>query len=103
MKRLLSLFFAVMFLLGTFAQKKEISQARSNIKKRTNLEQAETSMRELLKDTANQGNVKIYVTLADAVRAQYEAENEKLYIDWRSEQFSQSMQDEFETLKEAKG
>ena len=73
MKRLLSLFFAVMFLLGTFAQKKEISQARSNIKKRTNLEQAETSMRELLKDTANQGNVKIYVTLADAVRAQYEA------------------------------
>ena len=80
MKRLLSLFFAVMFLLGTFAQKKEISQARSNIKKRTNLEQAETSMRELLKDTANRGNVKIYVTLADAVRAQYEAENEKLYL-----------------------
>ncbi len=31
------------------------------------------------------------------------SENEKLYIDWRSEQFSQSMQDEFETLKEAKG
>lgn len=31
------------------------------------------------------------------------SENEKLYIDWRSERFSQDMQDEFEALKEAKG
>lgn len=80
MKRLLSLIFAVMFLLGAFAQKKEISQARSDIKKKINLDKAEASMRELLKDSSNIWNVKIYATLADAVRAQYEAENEKLYL-----------------------
>lgn len=37
-------------------------------------------MRELLKDTANRGNMKIYQTLADAVQVQYEVINEKLYL-----------------------
>lgn len=80
MMRLMSLFFALLFFLAAFAQKKEIRQARSDIKKKTNLDKAETSMRNLLKDSSNIYNVKIYVTLADAVRAQYEAENEKLYL-----------------------
>lgn len=74
------LFVAILFSVTISAQKKEISQARSNIKSRSNLEQAEASMRELLKDSANRQNIKIYETLANAVSAQYEVANEKLYL-----------------------
>ena len=78
--RLLLLFLAILSLSSAYAQKKEISEARSNIKSRSNLCQAEASMRGLLADSANRRNVKIYLTLAEAVRAQYEEANEKLYL-----------------------
>lgn len=79
--RLLSLLLFILLLVpSSYAQKKEISDARTNIKKATNLDKAEASMRTLLKDSANRRNIKIYTTLADAVRAQYEALNEKLYL-----------------------
>ncbi|WP_298450921.1 hypothetical protein [uncultured Prevotella sp.] len=74
------LFFAIFISIAVFSQKKEISEARSNIKSRSNLEKAESSMRNLLKDSANRQNIKIYETLADAVRTQYEVANEKLYL-----------------------
>lgn len=78
--RLLSFVLAVFLFVPLCAQKKEISQARSYIKSRSNLDKAEAAMRDLLKDSANRRNMKIYVTLADAVRAQYELANEKLYL-----------------------
>ena len=63
------------------AQKKEISQARSYIKSKKNLDKAEQLMYDLLKgDSLNRENPKIYLTLYDAIRAQYEAGNEKLYL-----------------------
>lgn len=62
------------------AQKKELSQARTYIKAGNNLEQAERLMTELLKDTANRTNEKIYLTWYDAVRGQYEAANKRLYL-----------------------
>ena len=37
-------------------------------------------MRNLLKDSVNRQNIKIYETLANAVSAQYEVANEKLYL-----------------------
>lgn len=74
------LFVTIILSITTSAQKKEISQARSDIKSRSNLEQAETSMRNLLKDSVNRQNIKIYETLANAVSAQYEVANEKLYL-----------------------
>lgn len=80
MVRLLALFISFMLFIPVFAQKKEISQARSNIKSRSNLESAESSMRELLKDSANKRNIKIYLTLADAIKTQYEVANEKFYL-----------------------
>lgn len=58
MMRLMSLFFALLFFSTAFAQKKEIRQARSDIKKKTNLENAEASMRNLLKDSSNIYNEK---------------------------------------------
>lgn len=78
--RLLLVFLAMLSFSSVLAQKKEISQARSNIKSRSNLAQAEASMRSLLADSANRRNVRIYLTLAEAVRAQYEEANEKLYL-----------------------
>lgn len=62
------------------AQKKEIAQARTNIKSGKNLDKAEGSMRKLLTDSANIENIKIYTTLAEIVRKQYEQVNEKVYL-----------------------
>lgn len=80
MKSLLSFFFALLLAYPVFGQKKDISQARSYIKSRSNLDKAESLMLDLLKDSANRQNIKIYLTLAEAVRAQYDAANEKLYL-----------------------
>ncbi len=62
------------------AQKKEMDQARTFIKSGKNLEKAENMMNQLLKDSANRKNEKIYLVLFDAIRAQYEQGNEKLYL-----------------------
>lgn len=62
------------------AQKKEISQARSIIKSGRDLERAEQQMRALLKDSVHRKNLKVWATLADAMRSQYLAGNEKLYL-----------------------
>ena len=78
MCRFLCLFMVMLISFQGFAQKKEISEARSSIKSRSNLEQAEASMRDLLKDEANRGNIKIYQTLADVVREQYEVDTNHL-------------------------
>ena len=62
------------------AQKKEISLAKDNVKAGKSLEQAEASMRKLLADSTNRNNEKIWLVLFDAVRKQYEAVNEKMYL-----------------------
>jgi tetratricopeptide (TPR) repeat protein len=62
------------------AQKKEIVQAKEWIKKKQNLDKAQQSMEKLLKDSANRQNEKIYLVLFDAIKAQYEEGNEKLYL-----------------------
>lgn len=62
------------------AQKKEISLAKDNVKAGKSLEQAEASMRKLLADSTNRKNEKIWLVLFDAVRKQYEAVNEKMYL-----------------------
>ena len=65
----------------SWAQKKEISQAKSYVKSGTNLDKAEQLMEGLLKkDTANRSNPKIYLTWMQAVEKQYEIANEKLYL-----------------------
>ena len=61
------------------AQKKELSQARSYIKSGKYTD-AERLMTDLLKDSANRDNKRIYLTWYDAVRGQYDAGNEKLYL-----------------------
>ena len=80
MKKIVSLLIAVVFALGAVAQKKAIAQARTYIKSGKELEKAEKLMRDLLKDSANRNNPKIWVALGDAVRMQYDKGNEKLYL-----------------------
>ena len=59
--------------------RQELGQARSYIKSGKYTE-AEKLMTNLLKDSANRANKRIYLTWYDAVRGQYEAGNEKLYL-----------------------
>ncbi len=62
------------------AVKKALSTARTNIKNGTELESTETSLRLLLEDSVNAGNEKIWLTLFEAIRKQYEMVNEKFYL-----------------------
>lgn len=61
------------------AQRKTIGQARTYIKSGADFDKAEKLMTGLLADSANAGNIKVRMVLADAVRKQFEQENEKLY------------------------
>lgn len=86
MIRLLFLLLSAIFITSaSYAQKKQISDARAQIKSKTNLDKAEESMRGLLKDSANRRNIKVYQTLAEAVRARYEVANEAFYLKQKSD------------------
>ncbi len=81
------LFVALLLLLMitpclTWAQKKELSQARSLIKtgKEKELVNAENLMTDLLKQQENRENKKIYLTWYDAVHGQYVLANERMYL-----------------------
>ena len=101
MKRITLLLCIICICLQINAQKKEISLAKDNIKKGTNLEQAESSMTNLLKDSANRNNEKIWLTLYEAQKKQYEQGNEKLYLkqDYDTAKLFLSVKKMFQTLK----
>lgn len=64
-----------------WAQKKEISQAKTYIKSGKDFDKAEKLMTDLLSNNPeNRQNEKIYLTWFQAVMKQYEAANEKLYL-----------------------
>ncbi len=66
----------------TWAQKKELNQARSLIKtgKEKELQQAENLMKKLLENKENRDNKKIYLTWYDAVNGLYALANERMYL-----------------------
>ena len=63
-----------------WAQKKELSQARSYIKSGKDYDKAEKLMVGLLTNPSNRDNAKIYATWYDAISGQYAQANEKLYL-----------------------
>ena len=69
----------------TFAQKKELSQARTILKSKRGVEQAEQLMTKLLKDSANRQDKRIYAVWFESVLMQYQAVNEKLYMKQRQD------------------
>ncbi len=76
----LSIFITFFISQPANAQRKELALARQFIKTKNNLAQAEQSMRNLLADSANRQNTKIWLTLFEATKKQYEFGNEKLYL-----------------------
>jgi len=62
------------------AQRKQIGEARTIIKSGKNCEKAEKLMTDLLKDSANLENTRIYDIWLQAVEKQYMAINENMYI-----------------------
>lgn len=75
-----------------FAQKpkvnsvrRDLSQARTILKSGKGVEQAEKLMTELLKDSANRDNKRIYAVWYESVLMQYQAVNEKLYMKQRQD------------------
>lgn len=80
MRHLFFLCVLLAFPLSITAQKKELSTAKANLKQGKNLEQSEKDMRKLLEQPANRQNEKIWLTLFDIVKKQYDQGNEKLYL-----------------------
>lgn len=66
--------------IGIYSQRKEISQAKEWLKEGKEFAKAEESMRNLLKDSANRKNEKIWLVLFDAIKKQYDHGNEQLYL-----------------------
>lgn len=62
------------------AQRKQIGEARTILKSGKNFDQAEKLMTDLLKDSSNLENTRIYDIWLQAVEKQYLALNEKMYI-----------------------
>lgn len=62
------------------AQRKQIGEARTYLKSGKNLDKAERLMTDLLKDTANQDNKRIYEIWLQSVQKQYEQANERFYM-----------------------
>jgi len=79
MKRLF-LLLLVLVPLCAFSQRKEISQAKAFVKSGNELPKAEEMMRNLLKDSLNRTNDKIWLILFDAIKKQYDQGNEQLYL-----------------------
>jgi hypothetical protein len=80
MRRIINILIFLMFTVGMCAQKKDITKAKDYIKSGKDFDKAEDLMTKLLKDSTNKDNKKIWLTLLDAQKAQYEAGNEKLYL-----------------------
>ena len=70
----------VTLILSVSAQKKQINQARDYLKSGKDYDKAEKLMTDLLKDSVNRSNEKIWLLLIAAQKAQYEQGNEKLYL-----------------------
>ena len=66
--------------LALCAQKKQIQTARDQVKSGKDLAKAVASMQGLLSDSANRQNPRIWLVLCDALKAQYEQSNERLYL-----------------------
>ena len=62
------------------AQKKAISQAKTYIKSGRDLDKAVKLMEDLLKDSTFRRNEKVWLTMGDAVKMQYDQGNRKLYL-----------------------
>ena len=78
--RRLTIFIALFVSLTVCAQRKQIGEARTYLKSGKNFDKAEKLMTDLLKDSANRENKRIYEIWYQSVQKQYEQANEKFYM-----------------------
>lgn len=71
---------SILMTITVSAQRKQIGEARTYLKSGKNLDKAERLMTDLLKDTANQDNKRIYEIWLQSVQKQYEQANERFYM-----------------------
>jgi hypothetical protein len=76
-KHIVTLIYLVLLTLPLSAQRKQIGDARTILKSGKNFDKAEKLMTDLLKDSANQENKRIYEIWLQSVEKQYEQANEK--------------------------
>lgn len=79
-RRILMAFCLMLTVVAGFAQRKQIGEARTILLRGKDFAKAETLMIDLLKDTANQDNKRIYDIWLQAVEKQYAQLNEKMYM-----------------------
>ena len=60
--------------------KKELDTAKGRLKSRKDLEKSETSLRNILKDSASMNDIRVHSMLYDVVKLSYLAGNEKLFL-----------------------
>ena len=60
--------------------KKQLGDAKINLKQNKNLDKTEGAMRKLLTDSVNMRDKRLHATLIEALRKQYNQGNEKLYL-----------------------
>ena len=77
--RVITVFCCVMMAIACLAQRRQLQEARVILKSGKNFEQVEKMMTDLLKDTANQENTRIYDFWLQSVEKQYGAVNEQMY------------------------
>ena len=70
----------IAMLTSVSAQRKQIGEARTYLKSGKNLDKAEKLMTDLLKDSANLNNKRIYEIWLQSVQKQYEQANERFYM-----------------------
>lgn len=80
MKIRIILSFMIFCTLHVSAQKKELAQAKYNVKRNIQLHQTQQILENLLKDSANADNIKIRLVLFDAIKKQYDMANENIYL-----------------------
>lgn len=60
--------------------KKQLADAKNNLKQNTNLDKTEAAMTKLLSDSLNIRDKRLHVILLEALRKQYQQGNEKMYL-----------------------
>lgn len=70
----------IFLVVSAFAQRRQIGDARTILKSGKNLDKAEKMMTDLLKDSANLENPRIYDVWLESVEKQYGQLNEKMYM-----------------------
>lgn len=80
MRNTILLIALMLFTLPLMAQKKEMNQAKTYIKSGKDFDKAEALLRKVVSMPGEENNLKAYYMLAETVKRQYDAMNEKLYL-----------------------